>query len=545
MLAKSVAKRFELGGDDVEPDVREHKKLCAECPITLSDVHVAFVLDDCHIFEAHALLKHFMTQALARGIPSLEWTNPMTNAPVKSAWYPPAPIQTWIAQTSAAGSSPVARDTGYRTPRVYTLFGQRGYLFGAIHSGGAARVRGYDDTKETEKDKKEASLVSGREPRRRVSVTWRMVNTTLLLSTWSNVSGSCTTSSSTSRASLMHSRVWGALGRFLRARDFLAGIPLYYDGPLSRKGQRNIRDRGVLIMADGTHYKGVFDRGTLCGIGEIHGPSSDVLSLRSNHFVRGSVRGVFRMKFVNGTAGNEGMRLRAVGAHSPPENGRPRLMGAFRIYCKRQLVDASNQDESDDENRTDRRDGDRRDRDEKEQREWWSDPASFDVRFVPFKASSKTLPCIPVPSTDSQSPTSGTLTVCENIFDPQILRSRRFQWSGPVHFYARPNLPTADETFDLESSVFVGADGFRQGGASACRIRPAIVPLDSECGSFFYDRLVVTPAYAPHQQTPSVTEHLQTRVKELFVQANRAIRMFFSACEATLWTKVRMTFEEE
>ena len=395
---------------------------------------------------------------------------------------------------------------------VYFPFGKRGYLCGAINPSYRVKTRASNTTSMRE---------------RRIVVTWD-VDTQFLFRVWSCVSDACSSPLSVDTREVVRERVWGALGRYALARNMLAGSPIHFDGPDPRNAsERTGRGRGSLMMADGTQYVGDFLGGCLHGRGTILGPSSEVVWVHSNHFRMGSVNGSFRMRFVNGDAGHEGMVLRAVAAHAPPGGGQPRQMGAFRVY--------SPENPRDDLDIEDRSPPSEEDGKESSLDRWWSERASFEVRFEPLCASYGS-PCIPIPFRGSQPPISGVLTVRETVYDSALMSPRRFLWSGPVHFSACAAVRPCN-VGDLPDAL---------GGGPATPIVPIFVPvragLQGRRGSLaLEDRLVVVPPYTPESQTHTTSDLLRRRVHDMLVMSDRMTRMFFTACEATLWTCARVS----
>lgn len=557
----SIQKRFgvepgleqkSLGADDDGP-ARE----ISTCPITLEPIQRALVLDGHHVFDAHALLQHFVRQALTRGIASRSWTNPMTNTSVKSAWVPPDPAQAWIEQASSAGSKSQIDFRGRlgrhrKLGRVDMRYGLKGKLSDALNPSESVSVRPTADALPTV----HVGLST------RVTASWA-VDITLLLRVWSHAAQSCTATRRSGSGPMGErreyddyqlERVWGALGRYALTRELVAGVPLYYEGP-GPLGTRPVL--GELLMADGTRYVGTFSQGALQGTGTVTGPSNEVVWLHSTSFVGGSVCGQFRLKFVNGEAGKEGMRFRAVGVHVPPREGSPRRMGAFRIYCRHNAAGGEDgggedNDEADDEKQDwanaglPRADAKSLPAGDGVCARWWGERASFEVRFEPRGAASLDSAGVPIPSRSPELPTAGSLTVCETVFDSVLMRPRRFVWSGPAHLSARAD----DRHLGLGGGgLFSGRDSFSSsaGGGPGPRIVPRITPADHVRWPepLLLDRLVVDPPYAPERQTPSTTEMLQRRVRDMLVGSTRVVRTFFTACEATLWSTARVVFDPE
>lgn len=512
VFMSSIRERFGIEKEGLACD----KKRPIVCPITLEDVQLAVVLDGRHVFDAHAVLKHFIQQALVRGMSSVEWTNPMTNAPVKSAWKPPASAQAWVARARSALPDRADECGPPLSPSLHFPFGKRGYLCPAVNPS----------------NRVQASASSGELGNcGRIVASWD-VDTQFLFGVWSCVSDACASPLAVDSREVARDRVWGALGRYALARNMVAGSPLHYDGPDPRDTcEKSGRGCGRLLMADGTQYAGDFLGGCLHGRGTIQGPSSGVTWLRSSCFRMGSVNGTFRMRFVNGHAGSEGMVLRAVSAHAPPGEGRPRRMGAFRVYSPENTHDDFEMGE--DWSLSSEYDAKQRVLDR-----WWSERASFEVRFEPLCASHGR-PCIPVPARTDRPPVSGVLTVRETVYDSALMSPRRFLWSGPVHFRACAGVMHRN-TVDFSDA---------RGGGPATLIVPSFAPVGGfpmgrHGPGLLEDRLDVVPPYAPENPARPTADMLRQRVRELLLMSERVTRMFFTACDATLWTSARVALDD-
>ena len=88
-----------------------------------------------------------------------------------------------------------------------------------------------------------------------------------------------------------------------------------------------------------------------------------------------------------------------------------------------------------------------------------------------------------------------------------------------------------------------------RGGGPATLIVPSFAPVGGfpmgrHGPGLLEDRLDVVPPYAPENPARPTADMLRQRVRELLLMSERVTRMFFTACDATLWTSARVALDD-
>lgn len=468
--------------------------LCHICPITLSPMTWAMVLDQKHAFDFHAIFRHFITQAIGKGRTHNEWTNPLTNCPVRDMWMPPPVVQKWL---HIAGNANLTRMDYKPVVRIIGGYPRIGVMAEGINLPKPPVVLSTGSSQD-------------RQDCKRYTVHWN-INSVLLLR-------------SLSRCVIMGGS--HPSKRYYIARELLCGIPLYYSGPFESHNSRNTQPtspesnvskpkEGELIMADGSVLQGSFMNGRLEGSGCLSGPDG-VFRLQSDAFCKGLVNGSFAMDYYDRQVSRMGTLYRGVGHTTRKFDSlfTKQCMGAFRVIVPSNPMPDVRPAPQDGENISiynafiD---------------SVWSEQSTDELRFTPFSntdTDGKTIALFSIPPDENNSPIPGELVVSMTHFDPEHLQTYRYTWRGPVQCVIGYNY-----FIDTKSAKYPSVD-FRVASDSE--------PADDQDPSrpITAGELKITPDPPSGAVTQDV---LQSRLKELFAQANRMATGFLWACSDHVW----------